>query len=560
VDSADPVSPNEEYAYTIFILNNGQSDAQNATVTDTFSDVVTVDSIDGCNNNPDPGPGEKTFICELGTIPANDEKLIAIKVTAPDTEGTVTNTARVSFSADVSVTSTDVISDTEETQVRRPTEADLAIDKTDSADPVWAGEPYAYTVTVTNYGPADAQGVKVFDSLPEGVTFVSTAGCDNNPDPDPDEPFTCELGTIPAEDNNNKSFTINVIAPCTETPTTVENVASVTSSTYDPPGGPGKPITRTDTLIKPWAVLDIAKTDSDDPVWTGQAYSYRVTVTNNGPCDAQNVTVTDALPDGVTDVSIDGCSNNPDPKSVPFICELGIIPAKDNNNKSFAINVTAPDTEGTVTNMVRVTSSTEDRDRSKPTASETTTVREPPCPPIDESKAPLNAVLWIAQIILAIVFLIAGVLKLFWQESRFRGLLELGALSTKRKRLIGVLEILAAGGLILPALTCKLHWLTPVAASGLAVLLIGDIFVRGKPQDSPERIKPEPEPPEPVPPERIKPEPEPPEPVPPERIKPEPPERIKPKPEPPKTGATKTSPTKTRRPKTSPTKTRPTKK
>ena len=52
-------------------------------------------------------------------------------------------------------------------------EADLAVTKTDSPDPVIAGEQLYYTLTVTNKGPNDVPDVSVTDTLPSQVTFVT---------------------------------------------------------------------------------------------------------------------------------------------------------------------------------------------------------------------------------------------------------------------------------------------------------------------------------------------------------------------------------------------------
>jgi hypothetical protein len=50
------------------------------------------------------------------------------------------------------------------------------------------------------------------------------------------------------------------------------------------------------------------------------------------------------------------------------------------------------------------------------------------------------------------------------------------ALSPGFRRFIGVAEILAAIGLILPWLTAILPWLTPLAAVGLVIVMIGAVI------------------------------------------------------------------------------------
>ena len=47
-------------------------------------------------------------------------------------------------------------------------------------------------------------------------------------------------------------------------------------------------------------------------------------------------------------------------------------------------------------------------------------------------------------------------------------------------RLIGSLEILGAIGLILPAVTGILPWLTPLAATGLALTMVGAMITHGR--------------------------------------------------------------------------------
>ena len=55
------------------------------------------------------------------------------------------------------------------------TEADVSVTKTTAAGPVLAGDTVAYTITVLNAGPSDAQTVALTDLVPANTTFVSDA-------------------------------------------------------------------------------------------------------------------------------------------------------------------------------------------------------------------------------------------------------------------------------------------------------------------------------------------------------------------------------------------------
>ncbi|MDQ4109746.1 MAG: DoxX family protein [Actinomycetota bacterium] len=85
----------------------------------------------------------------------------------------------------------------------------------------------------------------------------------------------------------------------------------------------------------------------------------------------------------------------------------------------------------------------------------------------------MNVFLWILQGLLAAMFLMAGVMKaaqpkenvaekLPWAEDYSAGTV----------RFIGIVELLAAVGLILPAALGILPVLTPLAATGLAVVMV----------------------------------------------------------------------------------------
>jgi DoxX-like protein len=85
-----------------------------------------------------------------------------------------------------------------------------------------------------------------------------------------------------------------------------------------------------------------------------------------------------------------------------------------------------------------------------------------------------NGLLWIGQILLALGFLGAGYGHTvgFSSWSTRPGMGWLAAVGRDQMRVIGGLEIVAAVGLVVPAATGVLPWLTPVAATALAVLMV----------------------------------------------------------------------------------------
>ena len=82
--------------------------------------------------------------------------------------------------------------------------------------------------------------------------------------------------------------------------------------------------------------------------------------------------------------------------------------------------------------------------------------------------------LWIVQGLLALLFLFAGGMKLVLPLDQLTGPVPLPGLFV---RFIGVAEVLGAIGLILPELLRIRPILTPLAAIGLVIIMIGAIVV-----------------------------------------------------------------------------------
>jgi hypothetical protein len=90
-----------------------------------------------------------------------------------------------------------------------------------------------------------------------------------------------------------------------------------------------------------------------------------------------------------------------------------------------------------------------------------------------------RAVLWGVQVLLALVFLYMGAMKLTMPAAE---LTKQFGMPAPFLRFIGVCELLGALGLILPGVTRIGTWLTPLAAAGLVVIMVGatlDWLVQG---------------------------------------------------------------------------------
>jgi uncharacterized membrane protein len=85
----------------------------------------------------------------------------------------------------------------------------------------------------------------------------------------------------------------------------------------------------------------------------------------------------------------------------------------------------------------------------------------------------MNVVLWVLQGALAAIFLMAGVMKSTQPKDKLvKQLPWVEDFSPGTVRFIGVMELLGAIGLVLPAVTGIAVVLTPLAATGLAVLML----------------------------------------------------------------------------------------
>ncbi|WP_242269080.1 DUF6923 family protein [Bacillus cereus group sp. BfR-BA-01352] len=293
--SPTPVVAGELFTYTLMVSNAGPNDAENVTLTDVIpSEVLNPQfSIDGgVTFNPWPG----TLL--LGTLVNGATETILIRGTVSTAAiGTITNTATV----DSTTPDPDPTNNTSTVITPVNASADVAIVKTASPNPVSGGNLLTYTLLVSNFGPSDAENVIVTDDIPSDIInpeFSTDGGITFSP-----WPGTLSLGILV----NGATETILIRGTVsTAAVGTITNTATVESTTPDP--DPTNNTSTVVTTVNESADISVVKLGIPTPVIAGQVITYTIVVSNAGPSDAENVTLTDAIPSVVLnpEYSIDG--------------------------------------------------------------------------------------------------------------------------------------------------------------------------------------------------------------------------------------------------------------
>lgn len=222
---------------------------------------------------------------------------------------------------------------------------DLGLTLTDAPDPATNGGTLTYTLVITNHLMANVSGIKLTNTLPGNVAFVSASlpggTCSHS-----NGVVTCDLDLL--SDRAKVTATISVTPMSTGQ---ITNTAVVSAN--------GDELNLLDnntsvaTTINPSADLAVIMTDSPDPVLTGNNLTYFIIVTNRGPNTATLVAFTNNLPSSVTFVSSTNSQGSCTNVGTVVRCSLGSI--SSGADARIGIVVTAT-TGGLITNRANVKS------------------------------------------------------------------------------------------------------------------------------------------------------------------------------------------------------------
>jgi uncharacterized repeat protein (TIGR01451 family) len=349
----DVMTPGGEETYTITARNDGPGIVVGpVTVTDVLPAGLTYVSATGdgwtCDANG------QTVTCtrpgNLASMEAAPPITLVVSV-APDAPARSTN--RTSATGAIDNDPNDA-NNVEVLDVVRVGTADLWIEKSHTGS-FSRGGTGRYSIVVGNRGPDGAATPRVVDTLPAGLTYTSAAGtgwtCSTN-----GQTVTCDAASDVAAGSTAPVLTIDVAVAagaggvvtnratvCSiQRPSTVTGCPDQNQGTSEVAAGDNS----VEDLTATTAPTDLAltKTASVASVAAGTSYDYTLTVTNNGPNPATNVTIVDTLPAYVDAAAI---TTNPGPSNTsttPYCdvtnrevtCAMGTVSATAGSNTATA--------------------------------------------------------------------------------------------------------------------------------------------------------------------------------------------------------------------------------
>ena len=246
---------------------------------------------------------------------------------------------------------------------------DLWIQKSINSSSANAGDIVSYTLTYGNYGSANVSDAQIVDIVPGDMTYKAGSiwGTGANASAAPN--LIWDVGMIPANSSAQQVGYAAILNSGLAPSTLVTNTATINTDAI-----PHSSNSATLTIATA-ADLLLTKFDSIDPVSPNTTLTYTIIYTNAGPSDAQDVTLVDNLPAGLTFGGMTKMAPLFGPTSVGQLVTwyTPTLPASTSNRLVFTVSVGA-EVGRTFINTATLTSLTPDPDTNNNIATETTTV------------------------------------------------------------------------------------------------------------------------------------------------------------------------------------------
>ena len=327
----------QELRWIVAVTNRGPSLATAVQLVDvlpTNVNLLTVEMSQGTSTN-----AFGTVTCDLGDLASGGGATVAF-VVVPVEIGPVTNVASVA-AAESDLNGIDNVVASVTTIVPA---VDLAVAQQASPDPVLVGQQVTYSITVTNFGPAAATGVRLTDILPAGVSVVAVATSQGTSTNEA-ETVVCELGQLAA----GASATV-IITAGTSQVGSLTNMVTAGSAEADVALA-----NNTATMVsqaREAADVGLAVGTEPQSPRVGQPLTWVFSVTNRGPNTATFVVLENPLPPWASFVSVEASQGSSTNAAGLIRCELGDLAAGAGASVTVVV---VPTVAGSVTNAATLT-------------------------------------------------------------------------------------------------------------------------------------------------------------------------------------------------------------
>ncbi len=330
--------------YTLLIRNAGPSAADGASFSDALPAALSAigascGAVTGGALCAPPVVAGNAVSGNVPTLPAGGSVSISISATAPFGSQTIVNSASIAAPAGVPDPNTGNNASSVSTVVGAA--ADIAVSKIADNPAPNVGQAVVFTITATNNGPDDADGVALTDNLPFGLGFISAAASQGS--------YDSSTGVWSVGNLASGTFATLQLRALVNQPGALVNTVAVSASGQPDPNTSNN---NAGAALNAGASADIAlaKTASDTTPNVGSQVTYTITATNYGPNDASGIEVTDNLPPGTAFVAALPSQGSYDGNS--GVWQLGALA----NAASATLAITASvDQAGTIINVATIT-------------------------------------------------------------------------------------------------------------------------------------------------------------------------------------------------------------
>ncbi|MEZ4886641.1 MAG: PQQ-dependent sugar dehydrogenase [Chitinophagales bacterium] len=350
--------------FTLTLTNNGDDTATGVTVSVPFPSQLAYTSSTVSQGNYVVW----TKIWNVGTLPSGESATLDLNLFVLNTTANLTLLAQVKAANETDVDSTpdnnttqtpiedDEAAATITSGVGGNQNVDIELTLNASVSEAAIGDQFSYTLNVTNKGPGNATNVKAAFPIP--TAFLQFLNSTNNQTTYNANTGEWNIGNLNANVTRTLLVNVQVIAEGV-----IAATGEVTSTTQtDVDSTPNNGVLSEDDMASvtvlpsgnnDFADLQLTKTASVANADIGDSFSYTLTITNNGPANAGNVSVEDLLPSGLTfntsSASLGSYNSN------TGLWTIGTL--TNGSSETLTINVTVVNIAAAITNFAQVETS-----------------------------------------------------------------------------------------------------------------------------------------------------------------------------------------------------------